>query len=63
MRERLGYLRAILIAHGHEDHIGGIPYFILQLKRRTPISIYGSPLASGFVERKLAKYRLEKHVT
>jgi ribonuclease J len=63
VRERLGSLRAILITHGHEDHIGGLPYVIPQLKRRTPIPIYGPPLAIGFVERKLAEYRLEKQVT
>jgi ribonuclease J len=61
VKQRRRNLRAILITHGHEDHIGGVPYFVSQLKG-TPIPIFGSPLALGFIERKLQEHRLTKHV-
>lgn len=60
--ERQKNFRGILLTHGHEDHIGGLPHIIPQLKGKTPIPIYGTPLALGFVERKLMEARLEKFV-
>jgi len=42
-----GKIRALILTHGHEDHIGALPYIIPQLKRRTPLPIYGSPLEIG----------------
>ena len=60
--ERLRNFRGILLTHGHEDHIGGLPHIIPQLKSKAPIPIYGTPLALGFAERKLVEARLEKYV-
>lgn len=50
-RERLG---AILLTHGHEDHIGGVAYLL----REASAPIYGSRLTLGMVEGKLAEHSL-----
>ena len=41
VRERSEKLRALLVTHGHEDHIGGIPYFL----REFDVPVYGTLLA------------------
>jgi ribonuclease J len=60
--ERLQNLRAILITHGHEDHIGGLPFILHQLKPKRKIPVYGSPLAIGLIEAKLREHRVDKWV-
>ncbi|MDP2671854.1 MAG: ribonuclease J [bacterium] len=49
LKDRLKKIRGILITHGHEDHIGALPYLIDQLS--TPI--FGTKLTIGMIEAKL----------
>jgi ribonuclease J len=51
--ERANKLRGILITHGHEDHIGGLPFLLPQMKKLAPIPIYGSALAIEMIRAKL----------
>lgn len=47
--DRRSRVRAILITHGHEDHIGALPHLVDDI--RAPI--YGTPLTLGLIENKL----------
>jgi ribonuclease J len=52
LRERAGDVAAIVITHGHEDHIGALPYLLGDvLPLETPI--YATPLACGLIEARL----------
>jgi len=55
LKERKERIRAILLTHGHEDHIGAIPFLLQEVN--TPI--YGTAFTLALIERKLQEYVLE----
>ena len=55
LRDRLDDVVGMVLTHGHEDHIGGVPY-LLRLKADIPL--LGSSLTLAFVEAKLKEHRI-----
>ncbi len=53
--DRLDDVVALVLTHGHEDHIGAVPYL---LRRRQDIALFGSKLTLAFVDGKLREHRL-----
>ena len=60
IKDRLDKVDALVLTHGHEDHIGGVPYL---LKMRPDIPLIGSKLTLGFVEAKCREHRIEPVMT
>jgi ribonuclease J len=55
LNDRLDDIIGMVLTHGHEDHIGGVPYI---LKMRADIPIYGSELTLAFLDAKLKEHRI-----
>lgn len=51
-------IRGVLLTHGHEDHIGAIPFLIRSLPN-TPLTFYGSKLTLAFIEHKCRENKLD----
>ena len=59
IRDRLDQVEALVLTHGHEDHIGAAPYL---LRERGDIPIVGSELTLGLLGSKLREHRLRETV-
>ena len=52
LEDNLDRVRALVITHGHEDHIGAIPYVL----KKIPMPLYGTRLTMALIENKLAEH-------
>jgi ribonuclease J len=55
LTENLKHVRALILTHGHEDHIGAVPYFLAEFD----VPVYGTPFTIALVERRLEEYELD----
>ncbi|HVG22919.1 MAG TPA: ribonuclease J [Thermoanaerobaculia bacterium] len=53
--ENAAKVKALFLTHGHEDHIGAVPFLVEKL----PLPIYGMPLALGFVADKFEEFGID----
>ena len=54
LKDNIDRVRAVILTHGHEDHIGGIPYFL----REISVPVYGTLLTLGIIKNKLLEHKL-----
>ncbi len=57
LRERSEDIDAIVLTHGHEDHVGALPFVLRELDHAPPV--YGGPLTAAMVRSKLDEHRLK----
>ncbi|HEU4911484.1 MAG TPA: ribonuclease J [Actinomycetes bacterium] len=55
IRDRLDRIEAVVLTHGHEDHIGAVPYL---LREKPDIPVIGSRLTLAMIEAKLQEHRI-----
>jgi ribonuclease J len=58
LRERVEDIEAIVITHGHEDHLGALPWVLRELGQEIPV--YGGPLTVAMARSKLDEHRLRE---
>ena len=58
LRERVEDIEAIVLTHGHEDHVGALPYVLRELDVAPPV--YGGPLTVAMARSKLDEHKLKR---
>ncbi len=53
--ENRNKLRGIFLTHGHEDHVGALPFLLREIK----VPVYGTPLTIGLVRKKMEEHKLD----
>src|SRR6185437_14646439 len=55
LKENQAFVRGLVLTHGHEDHIGAVPYFLTEID----VPVYGTAFTLALVERRMEEYELE----
>jgi ribonuclease J len=56
LKENQEHVLGVVLTHGHEDHIGAVPYFLTELD----VPVYGTDFTLALVDRRLEEYDLER---
>jgi ribonuclease J len=56
LKEHQAQFKALILTHGHEDHIGAVPFLLTEVN----VPVYGTPFTLALVERRLEEYDLEE---
>ncbi len=54
LKENVDRVKGIVFTHGHEDHIGALPYILKEIN----VPLYATKLTMGLIERKLTEHNL-----
>src|ERR1700691_5334121 len=56
LKEHRQNVRALLLTHGHEDHIGAVPFFLAEFN----VPVYGTAFTLSLVERRIEEYEVDE---